>query len=283
MRFTIGHGAAAALMARVVVSSGAAQPNSTDWIELQAGGRSADLTASREQSPRTGRADALGVAVSSNEHWCMADPSARNEVELGGGFRAAITAGDLIAPPTVPTVDTRVVRWVNDPGGIAWRSLVGIGSNGPDEHAVVERRGPPYVQATARFQGCETRTTWHVGHAEVRLMATAACSALMVGALLCNAPAVPAPITLHGAPISGTVEVYRLAAPAVEPDDEKESSPERYFPKDRIRRGALIGGVIGCSIGAYLSRGNNDDAHAFNCLWVSGVGALFGMVVATAY
>lgn len=68
MRFTIGHGAAAALMAGVVVSPGAAQPNSTDWIQLYAGGRYADLTASREQAPLTGRTDALGVAVSSTEH-----------------------------------------------------------------------------------------------------------------------------------------------------------------------------------------------------------------------
>ncbi len=262
MRFTIGHGAGAALMAGVVVSPGAAQPNSTDWIQLYAGGRYADLTASREQAPLTGRTDALGVAVSSTEHWGMADRSARNEVEPGRGFHAAITVGDRIA---LSTVDTRVVRWFDDQWGIAGRLLVGIGSNGPDEHAVVERRGPPYVQATAR------------------LRAAAACSALLVGALLCNAPAVPAPLTLHGAPISGTVDVYRLAAPAVEPGDEQEPSPERHFPKDRIRRGALIGGVIGCSIGAYLSRSNNDDAHVFNCLWVSGVGALLGMVAATAY
>ena len=109
-------------------------------------------------------------------------------------------------------------------------------------------------------------------------MATStACSALLAAALLCNAPVVPEQITLHGTPISGTVEVYRLAAPAVEPDDEKESSPERCFNKERVRRGALIGGVLGCSVGAYLSR-ENADGRVFNCLWVSGIGAFFGMI-----
>ena len=143
MTFTIRHGAAAALMAGVAVSPSAAQPNGTDWIKLHAGGRYADLTASREQSPRAGRTVDLGVAGSSNEHWGHGGPGPRGtRSSLAAGFHAAITVGDLITLPTVPTVDTRVVRWLNDRWGIAGRLLVGIGSNRPDEHAVVERRRP---------------------------------------------------------------------------------------------------------------------------------------------
>ena len=119
-------------------------------------------------------------------------------------------------------------------------------------------------------------------------MATATCSALLAAALLCNAPAVPAPLTLHGAPVSGTVRVYRLAAPAVvpavAPDDEQEPTPERPgASRGRIWRGALVGGVIGCPIGNYLSRKNNDDAHFFNCLWVGGVGAAFGAIYGSVF
>ena len=113
-------------------------------------------------------------------------------------------------------------------------------------------------------------------------MTTAACSALLAAALLCNAPAVPVPLTLHGAPISSTVEVYRLAAPAVTPvavsDPEQEPSAPRSRAKGLIWVGALIGGMAGCPIGNYLSRKNNDDAHFFNCLWVAGVGAALGAV-----
>ncbi len=93
---------------------------------------------------------------------------------------------------------------------------------------------------------------------------------------------------MHGAPISGTVDVYRLAAPAVvpavAPGDEQEPSPERPgAPRGRIWRGALVGGVIGCPIGNYLSRKNNDDAHFFNCLWVAGVGAAFGAIYGSVF
>ena len=107
-------------------------------------------------------------------------------------------------------------------------------------------------------------------------MATATCSALLIGVLSCNAPAaVPAPLTLHGTPISGTVDVYRLSAPAVvpavAPDGEQEPSPARST-KRLLWLGALVGGAIGCTSGAYLSMNKNDDAHAFNCLWVAGVG-----------
>lgn len=61
-------------------------------------------------------------------------------------------------------------------------------------------------------------------------MTTATCSALLAGALLCNAPVVPAPLTLHGAPISGTVDVYGLAVPAVvpaRPTKRRERRPPR--------------------------------------------------------
>ena len=89
---------------------------------------------------------------------------------------------------------------------------------------------------------------------------------------------VAAPITLHGTPISGAVEVYRLTTPAVTPDNEQEPTPGQSGSRGRIWRGALIGGVAGCSIGTYRSRRNNDDAHVFNCLWVAGVGAGIGAV-----
>ena len=90
-----------------------------------------------------------------------------------------------------------------------------------------------------------------------------------------------APLTLHGTPISGVTEVYRLAAPAV-PPDEQEPSAAQPRTKGPIRKGALVGGVIGCLTGAVLSKRNNDDAHAFNCLWVAGVGTVAGMVAAVA-
>jgi len=41
--------------------------------------------------------------------------------------------------------------------------------------------------------------------------------------------------------------------------------------------------VIGCPIGNYLSRKNNDDAHFFNCLWVAGVGAAFGAIYGSVF
>lgn len=113
-------------------------------------------------------------------------------------------------------------------------------------------------------------------------MATAACSALLATALLCNAPTASAPITLHGAPISGTVEVYRVAAPGsldaaasgTEQDPEtKQSSTERP-----VLRNALIGFAIGCAAGATMSVRGNDDAHVINCLWVAGVGAAVGAI-----
>jgi len=109
-------------------------------------------------------------------------------------------------------------------------------------------------------------------------MATAACSALLAAALLCNAPVVPAPLTLHGTPISGTVEVYRLAAPAVTPavtpggEQEPSQSSKRL-----VWRGTLVGALVGGTIGVVLSRINNDDLHP-TCLWFSGIGAGIGAV-----
>ena len=109
-------------------------------------------------------------------------------------------------------------------------------------------------------------------------MATATCSALLAAALLCNALTGPAPITLHGTPISGTVEVYRLAAPTVAPGAEQDAESEQPSSERPIRRNALWGAVIGCSAGAVYSKRGNDDAHAFNCLWVAGLGAAFGAI-----
>lgn len=109
-------------------------------------------------------------------------------------------------------------------------------------------------------------------------MATATCSALLAAALLCNAPADPVQITLHGAPISGTVEVYRLATPANlnagAPGAEQDPDPGQSRAGGRpILRNVLIGLSIGCVAGATMSVRGNDDAHVFNCLWVAGVGA----------
>jgi len=113
-------------------------------------------------------------------------------------------------------------------------------------------------------------------------MATATCSALLAAALPCNAPTASAPITLHGAPISGTVEVYRLAAPvnlnAAASGTEQDPEPEQSSTRRPILRNALIGFAIGCAAGATMSVRGNDDAHVFNCLWVAGVGAVVGMI-----
>lgn len=113
-------------------------------------------------------------------------------------------------------------------------------------------------------------------------MATATCSALLVAALLCNAPAAPAPITLHGAPISGTVEVYRLVTPAnlnaVASGAEQDPDPGQSRTGRPILRNVLIGLSIGCAAGATMSVRGNDDAHVFNCLWVAGVGAAVGAI-----
>ena len=108
------------------------------------------------------RAACAGLLIGAVANPTSAQP--RSEVELGGGFHAAIAFGDLIVLPSTPTVDARAVRWLNDRWGIAGRVLVGIGSNRPDEHAVVERRRPTYVQVTARYRAASTgKTTWHVG------------------------------------------------------------------------------------------------------------------------
>ena len=99
--------------------------------------------------------------------------------------------------------------------------------------------------------------------------------ALVVGALLCNAPV---PLTLHGIPISNTVNVYSLAAPSIEPaiEPDDEDDPAQARTSNHMRTGALVGFAVGCALGSYASRQYNDDAHIFNCLWVAGVGAGLG-------
>ena len=164
MTFTIRHGAAAALMAGVAVSPSAAQPNGTDWIKLHAGGRYADLTASREQSPRAGRTVDLGVAGSSNEHWGHGGPA---RAERGRAWRR---------------LSRRHHRWRPDraadgadcrhPGGALVERPLGHCRAFACGHWFEQtgrarrcRTAPThYVQVTARFRAASTgKTTLHVG------------------------------------------------------------------------------------------------------------------------
>lgn len=86
------------------------------------------------------------------------------EIEIGGGFHAAIDLGDdWIALPSVPTADVRATRWVNDRWGVAGRVLAGFGS-GPGEFAVGERHHPVYVQIIGRYRAARTeKTALHIG------------------------------------------------------------------------------------------------------------------------
>ena len=101
---------------------------------------------------------ALGVVApaASQEH--------RIEVEVGGGFHAALQVGDLIEFPSVPTVSVRVVRWANENWGIAGDALAGFGSFDPGDHGVAERRDPAYFQIMARYRSAsDEKTVFHAG------------------------------------------------------------------------------------------------------------------------
>lgn len=101
--------------------------------------------------------------------FCMAGAPATAqsgaEIEIGGGFHAALDLGsDWIALPSVPTVDARVTRWFNDRWGVAGRALVGFGSNRPDESGIRGHRHPSYFQALVRYRASKTeKTALHVG------------------------------------------------------------------------------------------------------------------------
>lgn len=67
------------------------------------------------------------------------------------------------------------------------------------------------------------------------------------------------------------------------PAVEQEPSPEQPGTRNLTRRGAIVGGVIGCGVGNYLSRKNSDDAHLINCMWVGGIGAALGALYGSLY
>ena len=121
-------------------------------------------------------------------------------------------------------------------------------------------------------------------------MAATACSVLTVGALLCNPPIVPSPLTLHGAPLPSAVDIYRLAAPVAAPvvesvvEQDDPQPPARSRAKGFIWIGALIGAGAGCPIGVHLNRrSGSDDAQTFACFFMAGVGTGIGaLAVATA-
>ncbi len=97
--------------------------------------------------------------------------------------------------------------------------------------------------------------------------------------------AVALTLTLHGVPIPGEVDVYRLAVPVVELErqPEPEPAPARFSPAER---GALIGFAAGCAVGTGLGVWfviQADDERpvaqmARGCLAVGAMGALMGLV-----
>ena len=93
-----------------------------------------------------------------------ADAQRRHMVEVGGGFYAAVPQGDITLLPSVPTVDTRIVRWWNRSWGVSGRVLVGIGSLGPEDDWTLERNRLTYLHALVRYRRALTRNyDLHVG------------------------------------------------------------------------------------------------------------------------
>lgn len=114
------------------------------------------------------------------------------------------------------------------------------------------------------------------------LTATLAC---------CGAPAAASELKLHGAPISGTVDVYRLAAPAIEPVVEPEQQPpEEELPAEEERHslwpiGMMIGGAVGCGIAAGLvfgPSGSESDEFPAACGLLGAAGGVAGALVMIA-
>ena len=90
--------------------------------------------------------------------WAAA-AAGQTEVAVGGGFHAGIRVGDIEQPASLPVVDARATRWLNDRWGMAGRLLVGLGEPADDE-----RFRPTYIQALVQFRASRTeRVTWHAG------------------------------------------------------------------------------------------------------------------------
>lgn len=89
-------------------------------------------------------------------------------------------------------------------------------------------------------------------------------------------------LTLHGAPLPRTVDVYRLATPVVELEPEPEPKPTQGA---RVRLGVLLGAFSGCALGMGLvmTTGESPSAgrtvHA--CALVGGIAAMGAVIGAT--
>lgn len=119
-------------------------------------------------------------------------------------------------------------------------------------------------------------------------------SLVLTVALACgSAPAAASELTLHGAPISGTVDVYRLAAPAIESvvEPEQQPPPEEEEPSVEEERhalwpiGMMIGGAAGCGIAAGLvfgPSGSESDEFPAACGLLAAAGGVAGALVMIA-
>ena len=82
-------------------------------------------------------------------------------------------------------------------------------------------------------------------------------------------------LTLHGEPIPVVVDVYRLAAPVVEPQ-QQTADPAPSSHRRATLAGTLIGATTGCAVGA--AAGDTDNSKSGNCLIWGGVGAALGAI-----
>ena len=91
----------------------------------------------------------------------------------------------------------------------------------------------------------------------------------------------PSTLTLNGQPLPRTVDVYQLAEPVEQADEDEEGDAAGA----RWQKSLWIGAVIGCLFGTLVLRlVSDDDEHTFNenlaaCGIVGGYGAVGGLVV----